>query len=108
MAGGIQKGHFQFIQRQHRLLGKDGNAPLPLNGVSIQKGVPVIHAAQLADGAAAVEQGFGKGGLARVHMGQDTDTTALFRQKITSNTCADAHPQSREEKACAFIIIFLL
>lgn len=37
----------------------------------------MVHPAQLADGAGAVEQGLGKGGLAAVHMGQNADDQLL-------------------------------
>ena len=57
-------------QRQHRLLGKNRNAPRPLPAVCIQKCVPVIHAAQLAQYPRAVKQPLGQCGFAAVHMGQ--------------------------------------
>ena len=57
-------------QRQHRLLGKNRNAPRPLPAVGIQKCVPVIHAAQLAQYPRAVKQPLGQCGFAAVHMGQ--------------------------------------
>src|SRR5699024_12336923 len=36
---------------------------------SVQKGVPVIHPAQPADGPGPVQHRLGQGGLARVHVG---------------------------------------
>ena len=57
-------------QCQHRLLGKDRNAPRPLPAVGIQKCVPVVHAAQLAQYPRAVKQPLGQCGFAAVHMGQ--------------------------------------
>ena len=57
-------------QRQHRLLGKNRDAPCPLLGVGIQKGVPVVHTAQLAQHPRAVEKPLGQRCLAAVHMGQ--------------------------------------
>ena len=53
MARGVQQRHTGLPQFQHRLLGKDGNAPLPLHGVGVQKGVLMIH----PDGSGPVQQG---------------------------------------------------
>ena len=53
MSRGVQQGDGHGLQGEHRLLGEDGDAPLPLLGVRIQKGVPVVHpahAAQLSSG----------------------------------------------------------
>ena len=70
MAGGVQQGDFQLPRLEHRLLGEDGNAPLPLQLVGVQEGVLVIHPAQAADLAGGVEKGLGQGGFPRVHVGQ--------------------------------------
>ena len=59
-------------QGKHRLLGEDGDAPLPLQAVGIQKGVPVVYPAQFFDCAPSIEQCLREGGLPRVHMGQQT------------------------------------
>ena len=71
VAGGVQQGDLQMLQREHRLLGEDGDAPLLLHRVGVQKGVPVVHPAQLFQFSAGVEQSLAEGGLARVHMGQN-------------------------------------
>ena len=71
MAGGVQQGDGHGLQGEHRLFGEDGDAPLPLLGVGVQKGVPVVHPAQAAQLAAGVQKSLGQGGLARVHMGQN-------------------------------------
>ena len=71
MAGGVQQLDPRVPGGEGGLLRIDGDAPLPLLDVGIQEGVPVVHPAQLADGAALVEQGLGEGGLASVHVGQD-------------------------------------
>ena len=73
VARGVQEGHRQVGGLKDSLLGEDGDAPGPLQGVSVQIGIPVVHPAQLLDGPGGVEQGFGQGGLARVHVGQDAD-----------------------------------
>ena len=57
-------------QRQHGLLGKNRDAPRTLLRVGVQKGVAVVHPAQLAQRARAVQQPLGQRGLAAVHMGQ--------------------------------------
>ena len=53
------------------LFGEDGDSAGLFQRVGVQKGVLVVHAAQLSDGTGAVEHGFGEGGLAGVHMGED-------------------------------------
>ena len=71
MARGVQKGQVGVPGRQQGLFGKDGDAALFFQRVRVQKGVLVIDPPQLPDGSGAVEHGFGKGGLARVYMGED-------------------------------------
>ena len=51
VARGVQQRQLHIPKRQHRLLGKDGDAPLPLHSVRVQKGIPVVHPAQPAQGA---------------------------------------------------------
>ena len=71
MARGIQKGQLQLVRPEPGLLGEDGDAPLPLQGMGIQKGIPMVHPAQLPEHAGAKQQRFGQGGLPRVHVGQN-------------------------------------
>ena len=73
MAGGVHQRQLRFRQLQPGQLGENGDAPLPLQRIVVQKGVLVIYPAQTADAAARVEQALGKRGLSRVHMGQDAD-----------------------------------
>ena len=73
VAGGVQQGELRPLQGENGLLGEDGDPPLPLHGVGVQKGVLVIHPPQLFQPPAGVEQPLGQGGLARVHVGQDAD-----------------------------------
>ena len=75
----VHQRQIQLLRRNKGLLGKDRDATLPLQAVGIQKSITVIHPTQLPPGTAAVQQGLGKGGLARVHMGQQADTDALFQ-----------------------------
>ena len=85
MAGGVQQGQRGLAasvgggQRQHRLLGKNRDAPRPLLTVSVQKGVAVVDAAQLAQHAGAVEQPFSQCGFAAVNMGQQADDETFHR-----------------------------
>ena len=57
MARGVQQRHPGISQFQHRLLGENGDAPLALHGVGIQKSVLMVHPAQAADGSGPVQQG---------------------------------------------------
>ena len=79
VAGGVQQRHRQAGHFQQRLLGKDGDAPGPLLGVRVQKGVAVVHAAQAAQGPAAVQKPLGKGGFARIHMGKNADDKSFHK-----------------------------
>lgn len=67
----VQQGELRPVHREHRLLGKDSNAPGALHGVGVQKGVLVIHPPQLFQAPAGVEQPLAEGGFPRVHMGQN-------------------------------------
>ena len=69
MARGIQQDELQPVQVQHRLLGEDGDAPLPLHGVGVQKRVLMVHPPQPPDGPAEVQHSLRQGGLPSVHMG---------------------------------------
>ena len=68
---GVQKGHRLISQPEHRLLGEDGDPPVLLQLFRIQEGVFVIHPAQLPDPALQIKDGLRKGGLARIHVGQN-------------------------------------
>ena len=77
MARCVQQGQVQAVQRQAGLFGENGDAPLPLLSVGVQKGVPVVHPSQAAQLAALIEQRLRQGGLARIHMGKQTSTNAF-------------------------------
>ena len=80
----VQQGQHRFLgvaaggQRENRLFGKNRNAPGPLLGVGVQKGVPVVHPAQLAQRPCPVQKPFGQGGFAAVHVGQQPRYDALL------------------------------
>ena len=57
MPRGIQQRDGRALPGQLRLLGEDGDAPLPLLGIGIQKGVPVIHPPQPPQPSGAKEHG---------------------------------------------------
>ena len=71
MAGGVQQGDIRTSRFQQGLLGKDGDATRLFQRVGVEEGIFVIHPAQLADAARAVEHRLGEGGLAGVYMGKD-------------------------------------
>ena len=68
---GVLKGH-------DGLLGENGDAPGPLQLMSVQEAVPVVYPAQLFYFSREVQHRFGQSGLSRVHMGQQSDTDMLF------------------------------
>ena len=70
VAWGVHQDQFFLLpQGQQGLLGEDGDAPLPLQLVGVQIGVPVVHPAKAAQLAPGIEQGLVQSGLARVHVG---------------------------------------
>ena len=69
---GVHQGQLQVPPAQDGLFGIDGDAPLPLQLLGVQKGVPVVHPAQAADVARQIEHGLGEGGLPGVHVGHDS------------------------------------
>ena len=79
MARGVQQGDGEVPQGQDGLLGEDGDTPLPLLGIGIQKGVLVVYPAQGAQLPAAEEKPLGEGGFSRVHVGQYTDAYSIER-----------------------------
>ena len=79
VAGGVQQRYRKAGHLQQGLLGEDGDAPGPLLGVCVQKGVAVVHAAQAAQGPATVQKPLGKGGFARVHMGKNADDKSFHK-----------------------------
>ena len=54
VARGVQQRGLLLPQGEHRLLGVDGDAPLPLQLVRVQEGVPVVHPAQGPDAAGLI------------------------------------------------------
>ena len=73
----VQQRSLRLPKGEDRLLGEDGDAPLPLQRLRVQEGVLVVHPAQGADGAGLIEQGLGQRGLPRVHVGQYPDNQFL-------------------------------
>ena len=78
MPRGVQQCDFQMLGGKQRLLGENGDTPLPFQNVGIQIGVSVIYPAQRPAAAAAIKECFGKCCLSRVHMSQQTSTNMRF------------------------------
>ena len=78
MAGGVQQGDIRTSRFQQGLLGKDGDPTRLFQRVGVEEGIFVIHPAQLADAARAVEHCLGEGGLAGVYMGKDAHHQLFF------------------------------
>ena len=68
----VQQGNGQILERQHCLFGENRDAPFPLLAVSVQKGILMVHPAQLAQPPASIEQSLRQSGLTCVNMGQQT------------------------------------
>ena len=79
MARRIQQRDARVRKAEQGLLGKNRNAPLPLQLMVIQIAVPVIHAAGLFDFPGEVEHGLGQRRFSRVHMGQQAGAYVFFR-----------------------------
>ena len=83
----VHQGDGPVLGFQKGLLGEDGNTPGALQGVGVQIGIRVVHSAQGAFCAAYIQYGFGKGGLACVHMGKQADSAWCLIQ-----LCAHKNP----------------
>ena len=59
MARSIQKRDLHLFCFQPRLLGKYSNSPFPLQLISIQKGISMIHSSQLSYFSAKIKKPFG-------------------------------------------------
>ena len=78
MTWGVQKGYLPVSQVKLGLAGEDSDAPGPLQAVSIQMSVSVIHTADPANGTALIEDGLGQSCLPGVHVRQDSDGCSFF------------------------------
>ena len=71
VAGRVEQEKPRPRQLEHRLLGEDRDAALPLELVRVQKAVPVVDAPELFDAPGAVEHRLGERGLPGVHVRED-------------------------------------
>ena len=78
MPRGIHQGQVPALSGNSCLLGKNGDAPLPLQQKAIQKRVPMVHPSQHPPGAGDIQKPFGKGGLPRIHMGEQPNAQGIF------------------------------
>ena len=69
MARGVNEDDLPAGRLQNGLLGKNRNAPGPLQLMGVQKRVLMVHPPQSPPGPAAVEQRLRQRRLPRVHMG---------------------------------------
>ena len=69
VAGRVDEGEAATLPRKPRLPRKHRDAPLALDGVHVQRGIAVIHAARPAQRPGGKQQLLAQGGLARVHVG---------------------------------------
>ena len=74
----IYQGYITLLCFQAGLFGKNGDSSGPLQTVSIQIGIAMVHPAQGPQGSAAVKQCLGKGGLAGIYMGKKADIQRYF------------------------------
>ena len=56
-----------------RLLGKNGDSPLPFQLVIVQKGIPVVHPSRFPDASAQIEERLRQGGFPCVNVGKNAD-----------------------------------
>ena len=56
---------------KRRLLGKNRDPAVPLHGIRVEKGIPVVDAARAADRARPVQNCLRKCRLARVNVGKE-------------------------------------
>ena len=82
MTGGINENQVRLFPGQPGFLGEDGDSPLLLHPVRIQEGVPPVHPALFAQGAAEIQHGFGQGGFPRVHVSRQAHGKACRHECI--------------------------
>ena len=73
VTGRVQQPILMLPDGKGRVVGKDGDSPLPLQTVVVQKSVPVVHPPSGADASCMIKQLLGKGGLARVDVCHHAD-----------------------------------
>ena len=87
VAGGVQQGQLPCGGGEASLLGENGDASLPFQGMGIQISIRMIHPTQCTAGAADIQQCLRERGLSGIHMSQQTRTTRyllrLFRHGTT-------------------------
>ena len=83
MAGRVQERQVRMVPGEAGFPGEDGDAAVLFHRIGIQEGVAVIHPALATNGAGKEEHGFGERGLARVHMGAESDDRS-FRHSAAS------------------------
>ena len=79
---------------------KNRDAALPFQRVRIQKSVPAVHAAQLADGAAFVQERLGKRRLPGVHVRQDAQRAFVQAVPLPSGNFLRRFHYARFGRAC--------
>ena len=77
VARGVDQGHRPVGRSEPGLLGENGNAPLPFQLEAVQQRIPMVNPSQHPPGPGGIEQALGKGGLSRIHMGQQSDAQGL-------------------------------
>ena len=70
MAGSIQQCYGIIPKLHYGLLGEYGYAPLLFKAVCIQKSGLMIHPAYVSKDSCRIQQSFGQGGFAGIHVGQ--------------------------------------
>ena len=70
---------------KRRLLGKNRDPAVPLHGIRVEKGIPVVDAARAADRARPVQNCLRKCRLARVNVGKEAYTQILCFFLISSH-----------------------
>ena len=75
VTGRIHQGDVQMLRGKPCLLGENGNAPFPFQGVGVQEGIPVIYPPQCSSGTGSIQKRLGKGGLSCIHVGKQSNVT---------------------------------
>ena len=78
MSRRIQQRDIHPLPLHLRLFGKDGNAPVTLLHVGVQKGISVIHPPQPADLPACIQNTLRQRRFPGIYMGQETYTYMLM------------------------------
>ncbi len=94
MARGVEDRELHIAHAHHRRLSVDGDAARAFDRVGVEERVAMVHTAEFARGARGIQQRFGQGGLACIHMRHDSRYNPLHRSLLSVRNVRHATPNT--------------